>query len=246
MGGHEVGPGQPERGEAGPADGQASPASGTPPAATPPGGTPPAATPPAATPPAATPAAAARPGWLARLRGTSRVRLAAIGGAVVAVIVGLSVAGATVASGHPASRPLTPAKNFTLEVLGHPSRHISLASLAGRPVILNFFASWCIPCQRETPLIARFYRTGHAHLAVIGIDVNDAAGAAEAFVDRKGVRYPVAVDPLPMKTAIAYNLPGLPATFFLNARHQVVKRVYGALTPASLAAGAKLMTQRGK
>jgi hypothetical protein len=55
----------------------------------------------------------------------------------------------------------------------------------------------------------------------------------------------VVVDPMPMKTAISYGLPGLPATFFLNSRHQIVKRVFGAMTPAELATGARLITQRG-
>jgi thiol-disulfide isomerase/thioredoxin len=184
--------------------------------------------------------------WTGRLRGASRVRLAVISGAVVAAIVVLSVVGATVASGHPAGRSLSPAKNFSLSVLGHPSQHISLTSLSGRPVIVNFFASWCTPCQRETPLIAHFYRAGHGRPAVIGVDVNDTAGAAQAFVRKSGVRYPVVVDPLPMRTAIAYGLPGLPATFFLNSQHQIVKRVFGALTRAELASGSNLMTQHGK
>jgi hypothetical protein len=56
----------------------------------------------------------------------------------------------------------------------------------------------------------------------------------------------VAVDPLPMKTATAYRLPGLPATFFLNARHVIVKRVFGAVTQAELDSGAALMTQRNR
>lgn len=184
--------------------------------------------------------------WARRLRGVSRVRLAGISAAVVAVIVGLAVAGATVASGRPAARPLTPAKNFTLSVLGHPGRHLSLTSLAGKPVIVNFFASWCTPCQRETPLIAGFYRASHGHPAVIGVDVNDSAAKAQAFVRKKDVRYPVVVDPEPMKTALAYGLPGLPATFFLNARHQIVKRVFGALTRSELAAGSKLMSPQGR
>jgi len=65
-----------------------------------------------------------------------------------------------------------------------------------------------------------------------------------AFVRKSGVTYPVAVDPMPMRAAIAYNLPGLPATFFLNARHIIVKRVFGPVTEAELASGTRLMTGR--
>jgi thiol-disulfide isomerase/thioredoxin len=169
-----------------------------------------------------------------------------IGIAGLAVILALLVIGETVAQGGPPARPhsLAQAKNFTLRVLGHPRRHISLTSFAGRPVIVNFFAAWCAPCRRETPLIARFYTARHGQPAIIGIDNNDPAASAQAFVRKNGVRYPVVVDPMPMKTATAYGLPGLPATFFLNSRHQIVKRVLGALTPAELASGVRLITQR--
>ena len=159
-----------------------------------------------------------------------------------AVIVVLAVAGVTVGSGTAAPHSLGRAKNFTLGVLGHPGRQISLQSMAGRPVIVNFFASWCAPCQRETPLIARFYRNSGGRPAIVGVDVNDSSSAGLAFVHKSGVTYPVVADPAPMKAAIAYNLPGLPATFFLNSRHQIVKRVYGPVTQAELTSGAHLMT----
>ena len=159
-----------------------------------------------------------------------------------AVIVVLAVAGATVGSGTAAPHSLGRAKNFTLGVLGHPGRQISLQTMAGRPVIVNFFASWCAPCQRETPLIARFYRNSGGRPAIVGVDVNDSSSAGLAFVHKSGVTYPVVADPAPMKAAIAYNLPGLPATFFLNSRHQIVKRVYGPVTQAELTSGARLMT----
>jgi cytochrome c biogenesis protein CcmG/thiol:disulfide interchange protein DsbE len=186
-----------------------------------------------------------RPRWHGRIRALRRSRLAVAASAVAAAAVALIVIGATVGSGAPAPHNLGRAKNFTLGVLGHPGRQLSLQSMAGRPVIVNFFASWCTPCQKETPLIARFYRAGQGHVTIIGVDVNDSAAKAMAFVRKSGVTYPVAVDPMPMKAAIAYNLPGLPATFFLNARHLIVKRVYGPVTEAELANGARLMTGRG-
>ena len=184
----------------------------------------------------------ATPSW--RSRALRSPRTAVIAAVVVTVAVVLIVVGATVGSGASAPRDYGRAKNFTLSMLDRPGQHLSLQSLAGRPVIVNFFASWCTPCQRETPLIARFYQARRGTVRIVGIDVNDQASAATSFIDKSGVTYPVAVDPLPMKTATAYRLPGLPATFFLNARHVIVKRVFGAVTQAELASGATLMTQR--
>jgi len=181
------------------------------------------------------------PGWRGRIRGLRRPRVLVPSAIALVVIVALAVAGATVGTGSAAPHSLGKAKNFALSVLGHPGEQISLRSMAGRPVIVNFFASWCEPCQRETPLIARFYRDSGGRPAIIGVDVNDSASKAVNFVHKSGVTYPVVTDPMPMKAAIAYNLPGLPATFFLNSRHVIVKRVYGPVTQAELATGARLM-----
>ena len=181
-----------------------------------------------------------------RSRALRSPRIALIAAVVVTVAVALIVVGATVGSGASTPRDYGRAQNFTLSVLGQPGQHLSLQSMAGRPVIVNFFASWCGPCQKETPLIARFYRARQGTVRVVGIDVNDQSAAALSFIHKSGVSYPVAVDPLPMKTATAYRLPGLPATFFLNARHVIVKRVFGAVTRAELDSGATLMTQRNR
>jgi cytochrome c biogenesis protein CcmG, thiol:disulfide interchange protein DsbE len=118
---------------------------------------------------------------------------------------------------------------------------VTLASDAGKPVIINFFASWCRPCQRETPLLANFYLSMHGRVRVLGIDSNDETAAALRFVTKTGVRYPVGFDPFPAKTTISYGVLALPQTFFLNARHQIVMHVLGSLTMKDLTRGVSLM-----
>jgi len=127
------------------------------------------------------------------------------------------------------------AKQFTLHALGH-SGLVSLSQYAGRPVIANFFASFCEPCKKETPLLARFYRARRGQVAIVGIDVNDGTAAAVRFVRSAGASYPVGADPT-AATATGYGVVAIPQTFFLNADHHIVKRVFGAVTQADLTAG---------
>ena len=181
-------------------------------------------------------------GWFG---GLSRGRKLALtwSASVLAVVVALLAVGAT-SGGAPKHAPPPRAQAFTLPELGHPGQHISLAQYAGRPLILNFFASWCEPCQRETPLIARFYRSHRHSVVIIGIDVNDTSSAGLAFARKMGVAYPVASDPAPMTMALNYGVAALPQTFFLNAQHHVVKRIIQAVTLADLRRGVAVMTKQ--
>jgi thiol-disulfide isomerase/thioredoxin len=117
---------------------------------------------------------------------------------------------------------------------------VSLAQYANKPLIVNFFASWCTPCQQETPLIARFYKANGGHVIIVGVDGNDTTAKAVAFVRAKGVTYPVGTDPQ-LFTASAYDVSAFPQTFFLNSRHQIVFRVLGSITQAQLQQGVRLM-----
>jgi thiol-disulfide isomerase/thioredoxin len=180
-------------------------------------------------------------GWFG---GLSRGRKLALtwSASVLAVVVALLAIGATT-GGTAKHAPPPRASAFTLSELGHPGQHISLAQYAGHPLILNFFASWCAPCQRETPLIARFYR-GHRNVILVGIDVNDSTSAGLAFARKMGVAYPVASDPAPMTMALSYGVTALPQTFFLNAQHRIVKRVIRAVTLTDLLSGVAIMTKQ--
>jgi cytochrome c biogenesis protein CcmG, thiol:disulfide interchange protein DsbE len=181
-------------------------------------------------------------GWFG---GLSRGRKLALtwSASVLAVVVALLAIGAT-SSGSAGHAPPPRAQAFMLSELGHPGQHISLAQYAGHPLILNFFASWCEPCQRETPLIARFYRSHRRSVIIIGIDVNDTSSAGLAFARKMGVAYPVASDPAPMTMALNYGVSALPQTFFLNAQHRIVKRVIRAVTLTDLRSGVAVMTKQ--
>lgn len=180
---------------------------------------------------------------ISRLGRLSRRGQLAAAGCLV-VLAALAVAGITAAaSGHPAATALPRAKNFRLRALNHPGT-VSLAAYRGRPVIINFFASWCAPCQRETPLLARYYASQHGRVAVIGVDANDKPAAALRFLRSKGVRYPVASDPFPASTATSYGVAALPQTFFLNARHEIVRHLFGPVTLRQLTTGTAAMSTR--
>jgi len=156
--------------------------------------------------------------------------------AFIAAVIAVSLA--TSGSAAPPSYPAAPV--FTLAALGHPGQQVSLSQYQGKPLIINFWASWCGPCQQETPLLASWYKQQDGHVVLLGLDENDVAADALKFAAAKGVSYPIGFDPN-VTVAPAYDVDGLPQTFFLNAEHRIVDHVLGAVTRAELAKGLRLM-----
>jgi thiol-disulfide isomerase/thioredoxin len=186
--------------------------------------------------------AAAEPGGLARLRRPSALRkiiyiaVVIVVAAAAAIIVSLAGGQAKKVAGPPPQ-----ARDFSLAQLGRAGAMVTLTAYAGHPVIVNFFASWCAPCQRETPMLARFYASMHGRVTVLGIDSNDQRAAALRFLAKTGVRYPVGFDPYPATTTTSYGVYALPQTFFLNAQHRIVSHILGPLTMKDLTRGVALM-----
>jgi cytochrome c biogenesis protein CcmG/thiol:disulfide interchange protein DsbE len=176
-----------------------------------------------------------------RLAGRHKVVTAVIAVFVVATIA-VSLMGSGALGSSSRSDPVAP--GFTLNALADPGQHITLSQYQGKPLIVNFWASWCEPCQQETPLLASWYKQQHGHVILVGLDENDSAASALKFARAKGVSYPVGVDPA-LTAANAYGVSALPQTFFLNAQHRIVDRVYGAVTQADLAKGVRLMDAAG-
>jgi cytochrome c biogenesis protein CcmG, thiol:disulfide interchange protein DsbE len=157
--------------------------------------------------------------------------------AVIAVSLATTGSGASTAKAAP-SAPAAHA--FSLTALGKPGQKVSLSQYPGQPVIVNFWASWCEPCQKETPLLASWYKQQDGRVVLLGLDENDTAANALKFAAAKGVTYPLGFDPS-VTAALAYGINALPQTFFLNAEHRIVYHVPGAITTAELAKGMRLI-----
>jgi thiol-disulfide isomerase/thioredoxin len=127
-----------------------------------------------------------------------------------------------------------------MPALGQAGQQVSLSQYQGKPLIINFWASWCPPCQQETPLLASWYKQEHGRVVLLGLDENDTTAAALKFARAKGVTYPIGFNQQ-ANVALAYNVDELPQTFFLNAQHRIVDHVLGAVTEASLTKGLRLM-----
>ena len=171
-------------------------------------------------------------------RGKLILQIAAVG------IVGLLIAllawrlasnqeGQDVAAGvERGSQPAAPA--FSLEELGGTSS-VSLDDLAGKAVVINFWASWCVPCREEAPrLEAAWNEWKDRGVVVLGVNAQDFVGDAEKFVEKYGLTYPNVHDG-PGKTLGRFGVTGFPETWFVSPDGKLVgERIQGPVTDEQL------------
>ena len=113
-------------------------------------------------------------------------------------------------------------------------REISLASLRGKAVVLNFWASWCEPCKRETPMLQRAYeRHRDEGLVVLGVNAQDFRTDARRFAERYGVTYPLVHDG-PGESLQEFGLAGFPETWWVDRSGRLVAYVQGEFSEAEL------------
>ncbi len=154
----------------------------------------------------------------------------------------------TPATPHASSDPLIghPAPNFSLPLL-RPQNNasvLSLSDLKGKPVVLNFWASWCAPCKEELPLLERTWSHLQAQgtdVLFLGIDFQEARNVATTFLQLYGISYPIVLDGDGAVT-LTYGITALPQTVFINRAGVVARRIPGELTTTTLAGGLQLLT----
>jgi len=113
------------------------------------------------------------------------------------------------------------------------SDHLTLAKLRGRTVVVNFWASWCAPCKRETPMLVRSAWQHAGQVVFLGLNVQDLRGPARKFLSHYAVPYVSAAD-RGTRTFTAYGLTGLPETYVIDRRGRVVAHETGELSRATL------------
>jgi cytochrome c biogenesis protein CcmG/thiol:disulfide interchange protein DsbE len=138
-------------------------------------------------------------------------------------------------------RPAAP--TFTLDRLDGGGQ-ISLASLRGKAVVLNFWASWCEPCKEESPRLQAFWERNRAKgVVVLGIDAQDFDFDARRFVDRYKLTYPILRDKQG-STLGHYGISAFPETWFVDRRGRLVgKHIEGPVSDEELERYVRLALQ---
>ncbi len=157
---------------------------------------------------------------------TIRILGWAAGGLVVAIVL----AGAGWGLSHPSAANVSAIRAGELaprlSIQTFDGQGLSLESFRGRPVVLNFWASWCVPCRDEAPVLAAAARV-HPEVQFLGANFKDALQPAKDF--QAEVRSPYPVGPIVLGSYTAFGVTAPPETFFIDRRGRLVSREVGAL-----------------
>jgi cytochrome c biogenesis protein CcmG, thiol:disulfide interchange protein DsbE len=179
--------------------------------------------------------------------------LALVGGFIALLAYGLlSKAPDTRIDDSLARNEAVPAPSFELEVLRRGSlgpelggslgpaladNRLSSSEVRGRPYVLNFWASWCVPCREEAPLLQRAWRDARKQgVLFVGLNMQDVRGDAHDFIADFEIDYLNIRDPS-NEVARRFGVTGIPETFFVSASGDVVAHVIGVVSGEQLDAG---------
>jgi cytochrome c biogenesis protein CcmG/thiol:disulfide interchange protein DsbE len=141
---------------------------------------------------------------------------------------------------HAITSPLVgrPAPAFALRPVGG-GEPVTLSALRGQPVVVNFWATWCVPCLEEHALLASAARGLEGQARFLGVVYEDDPAQVLRFLARHDSAYPSLLDP-DSRTAIAYGVFGVPETYFIDAEGRIAAKHVGPLEPGPLATKLRL------
>ena len=143
---------------------------------------------------------------------------------------GLGEQSGTVALTPAADRAPAPAVTAPALDGGRP---ITLAAFRGRPVLLNFWASWCEPCQKEMPALVTFSKE-HPGMSVVGLAVNDRPAYSRRFAKKVGADFPLGIDRDADVAAKFDASIGLPMTVIIDQEGRIATTIYGPVSRTAL------------
>lgn len=125
------------------------------------------------------------------------------------------------------------APDFTMETLDGGS--VSMSDYQGKPVVVNFAASWCGPCEYEAPVLARAYEKYQDQVVFLGVAVKDNIESQRAFAERHGLKFPIGMDPAgnigySYQKAGNVSISAIPMTFFVDQDGNIATYWVGPLT----------------
>ena len=126
------------------------------------------------------------------------------------------------------------APSFALRAVGN-GETVDLEKLRGKPVVLNFWATWCVPCFQEHPILVENARLMGSQVQFVGVVFDDTEPKIQAFLNERGSAYPTLLDEKG-KTSIAYGVGGVPETFFLDRNGTIVDKFEGPISSEVLQA----------
>ena len=121
------------------------------------------------------------------------------------------------------------APEFALRQVG-TSNTVDISQFRGKPLIVNFWATWCGPCWEEHPVLVANARILQPNVQFLGVVFQDKEDKILGFLEQRGSSYPTVVDEAG-KTAIAYGVGGVPETFFIDANGVIKAKYAGPMSP---------------
>lgn len=118
---------------------------------------------------------------------------------------------------------------FALREAG-TNRTVDVTQFRGKPLVVNFWATWCMPCWDEHPVLVANARMLEGDVQFLGVVFQDKEEKILSFLQQRGSSYPTVVDEAG-KTAIAYGVGGVPETFFIDANGVIQAKYSGPLSP---------------
>ena len=121
----------------------------------------------------------------------------------------------------------------TCALAGLDGERVALDEPRGKPVVLNFWSTWCVPCETEHHLLQQAAQAMGDRVRFLGVIYEDAPAAVRKYVARKGSAYPQLIDPN-SRCAIEFGVAGVPETFFIDRSGRIAAKHVGALTESAL------------